>query len=199
MVRKKLFYTPNSPYARVARVAARQSGLAGHIEEVEAKTRDKTSWYFQVTPLARVPVLVDGDILLADTRDICAHFDELTGSTRWFPKETHQARYSRHIACGFLDGVAVWLREKARPDGQKSAPVMHYEEHRARTALQWLETRWNPVETMDFTALVLACAIEIAIDRGMGGDWENLAPKTMDWAARKAADPDMRATKPLPL
>lgn len=199
MIRKKLFYTPNSPYARIARVAARQSGLADQIEEVEARTRDKASWYFKVTPLARVPVLVDGDVLLADTRDICAHFDALTGSTRWFPKETAETRYFRHIACGFLDGVAVWLREKARPDGQKSEAVMRYEEHRARSALQWLETHWNPVETIDFTALVIACAIEIALDRGMGGAWGKLAPKTIDWAARKAADPDMRATKPLPL
>jgi glutathione S-transferase len=199
MIRKKLFFTPNSPYARVARVASRKSGLVDQVEEIEAKTRDKTTWYFEVTPLARVPVFVDDDVLLADTRDICSYFDELTESTRWFPKETHEARYSRHIACGFLDGVAVWLRESSRPEGQKSEPVMRYEEHRARTALQWLETRWNPVEDMDFTALVLACAIEIANDRGLGGDWEKLAPKTMDWAAQKAGDPDMRATKPLPL
>ena len=199
MVRKKLYYTPNSPYARVARVAVRKSGLIDQVEEIEAKTRDKATSYFDVTPLARVPVFIDGVVQLADTRDICAYLDEITGNARWFSKESHEARYLRHITCGFLDGVAVWLRENSRQEGHQSEPIMHYEEHRALYTLKWLETHWKPVENMDFTALVLACAIQISIDRGLGGDWQKLAPKCTAWALRKTNDPDMLDTKPLPL
>ncbi|MCP4048534.1 MAG: hypothetical protein GY732_21355 [Gammaproteobacteria bacterium] len=56
MTRKKLYFTPNSPYARIARVAARESGLIDQIDEIEVVTRDEATWYFEITPLARVPV-----------------------------------------------------------------------------------------------------------------------------------------------
>ena len=64
----RLYYTANSPYARMARVAARESGLADRIEEIEAVTRAAGSPHFAVTPLARVPVLVDGAATLAAMR-----------------------------------------------------------------------------------------------------------------------------------
>jgi glutathione S-transferase len=194
----RLYYTPNSPYARIARVAARESGLIARIEEIEARTREAGTPHFQVTPLARVPVLVDGAVTLADTRDICGYFDELTGEARWLPEEDPQARYLRHVATGFLDGVAVWLRENARPPGQRSDPVMRYEEHRAERVLAFLETHFSAEDAAGFTALALACAVGIARDRGMGGDWRALAPRVLHWAERRAEAPAMRDTVFLP-
>ena len=195
----RLYYTANSPYARMARVAARESGLADRIEEIEAVTRAAGSSHFAVTPLARVPVLVDGAATLADTRDICAHFDRITGAARWFPDEDSDARYLRHVVTGFLDGVAVWLRENGRPDGRRSEPVMRYEEHRSRQVLGWLEPRWAGRQAEDFTALALVCAVDIAVDRGMAADWAEVAPGVMAWSARRAGVPAMRETAPLPL
>ena len=118
MSRIRLYYTPNSPYARIARVAARESGLIDTVDEIVAITRSPDSSLFAISPLARVPVLVDGTTTLADTRDICGYFDGLTGLAQWCPDESSDARYLRHVTTGFLDGVAVWLRENARPDGQ---------------------------------------------------------------------------------
>lgn len=194
----RLYYTPNSPYARIARVAARESGLIARIEEIEATTREAGTPHFQVTPLARVPVLVHGVVKLADTRDICVYFDEVTGAARWLSDEDAQARYLRHIVTGFLDGVAVWLRERARPDDQRSDPVMRYEEHRARQVLAFLETNFGTEGAGGFTALALACAVDIARDRSMGGDWPAIAPRILDRAARRAETPAMRATAFLP-
>ena len=199
MTGKKLYYTPNSPYSRIARVAARESGLIDGVEEIEATTRDAKTSYFEVTPLARVPVLVDGAVMLAETRDICAYFDELTGKAQWFPKEDHETRYLRHIVSGFLDGIAVWVRENYRPEGQKSEPVKAYEDHRARQALAWLEAHWQPGSQKSYTDLVLACAIDIAIDRGLGRSWEAVAPKAIDWARCEAMEPAMRVTAPRPV
>lgn len=194
----KLYYTPNSPYSRVTRVAARESGLIDRIEEIEAHTRAVDTGYFEVTPLARVPVLVEQDRRLADTRDICARFDEISGQVRWCPDETAQDRFLRHVVCGFLDGVAVWLRENARPDGERSRAVMHYEEHRAKRVLTWLEPRWD-TDRRDYVALVLACAVEIALDRGMETGSETVAPALVRWVQQRAGETAMRETAPQPL
>ncbi len=194
----KLYYTPNSPYARIARVAALESGLANRVEFIQAKTRDPETDFFEITPLARVPALTDNGVLIADTRDICAHFDRVTGTPVWLPPETPATRTLRHVAVGFLDGVAVWLRENARCHGEKSAAVMRYEEHRARHALLWLDRNAHPPEPLDFTSLCLVCAIDIGLKRGMGADWGKLAPGLIGWATTTAQRPSMRATAPGP-
>ena len=195
----KLWYTPNSPYARIARVALRESGLRGRVDEVEAKTRDAGSGYFHVTPLARVPYLEDGNARFSDTRDICAHFDAVEGQARWLPPEDDATRFLRHVAVGFLDGVAVWLRENARREGQKSQPMMAYEAARARRVLDWLEPRWQGEGRWDFTALTLACAVDIGLDRGMGRDWIDVAPGLVSWAKDRAGCPFMQETAPGPV
>ncbi len=194
----ELYYTPNSPYARISRVAARMSGLVDQITEIEAKTRDVNTSYFEIAPLARVPMLQDGETRLADTRDICAYFDQKAGRKQWFPDETVETTYMRHIAFGFLDGVAVWLRENARPVGQSSEPVLAYETFRAGQVLTWLEVQWTAPATVDFTALTIACTLDIAIDRGMDVDWSANAPTILNWVQRFAHEPDMQSTRPLP-
>ncbi|WP_306005617.1 glutathione S-transferase family protein [Aquicoccus porphyridii] len=187
----RLYFTPNSPYARITRVALRESGLRTRVEEIGVATRDPATALFEVTPLARVPVLEDGSVVLADTRDICAHFDLLENRARWFPQEDDATRFLRHVVSGFLDGVAVWLREKARPDGERSDPVMRYEEHRAVRVLRWRdEGRW------DYCALVLACALDIAQRRGMAKGWHEIAPELVAWATTRAGDPFMVETAP---
>ncbi|MCT4608257.1 MAG: glutathione S-transferase family protein [Pelagimonas sp.] len=194
----QLYYTPNSPYARVARVAARISGL-DQVTEIEAKTRQANTEFFQITPLARVPTLVDGDTVVAETRDICAYFDQITGVPRWLPPEDETTRFQRHVLCGLMDGVAVWLRENGRPDGQKSTPVIAYEEHRAERILTWIETQYTPPPDLTYAALVLACTVDIALDRGMGTAWANHAPKTVEWAQAQSERPEMHATRFQPL
>ncbi|MDU8929282.1 glutathione S-transferase family protein [Alisedimentitalea sp. MJ-SS2] len=194
----KLYYTPNSPYARIARVALRESGLRSRVDEFEATTRDAGSGYFDVTPLAKVPYLKDGAARFSNSRDICAHFDVLEGRDRWLPPEDDDARFLRHVVTGFLDGVAVWLRENVRPEGQKSAPVMAYEVARARRVLEWLEPRWQGEGRWDFTALTLACAIDIGLRRQMDNKWAGVAPGVVGWARARAGCPFMQETAPGP-
>lgn len=137
---------------------------------------------------------------IADTRDIAAHFDARSGCVRWLPPEDATARLERNVATGFLDGVAVWLRENGRVPGEKSQAVMAYEALRARRALVWLEASGIAAQDRwDFTALTLACAAGIATSRGMAVDWPAIAPRLMNWAAQQMQRPSMQATAPLPL
>lgn len=49
----KLFYASGSPYARIARVAVRELGLSGTIEEFEVTLRDPASALLPHNPGAR--------------------------------------------------------------------------------------------------------------------------------------------------
>jgi len=88
----RLYITPTSPYARITRVALIEDGLSDTIEVINVTTRARDTDYFNITPLARVPALVDGDTLIADTRDICAHFDSITKTARWCLPDSTTAR-----------------------------------------------------------------------------------------------------------
>ena len=66
----KLFYTPNSPYARVARVIALEIGLA--MDFVQVEVRDTVDELLHYNPAAKVPTLeLDDGVVLSDTRLIC--------------------------------------------------------------------------------------------------------------------------------
>ncbi|HEX6609481.1 MAG TPA: glutathione S-transferase N-terminal domain-containing protein, partial [Hyphomicrobiaceae bacterium] len=123
----KLYITTTSPYARLARMAVLEKGLADKVEVVEAKTRTPGSPYYEINPSGRVPCLVrdDGQIM-EDSQLICAWLDRLDGKRRLAPDyETGDWAYGR-LECharSMLDGIAVWAREVRRPDGEKSPGI----------------------------------------------------------------------------
>ena len=82
---------------------------------------------------------------------------------------------------------------------KRSDPVMRYEEKRAERVLHWLESRWPEKPPWNLTALTLACAVDIACDRGMGSNWAGIAPQVITWVKAQAALPAMRETAPGPV
>jgi len=56
----KLYITPGSPYARIARVVILEKGLKGRVEIVVAQTRLADSPYYKINPSGRVPYLMAG-------------------------------------------------------------------------------------------------------------------------------------------
>ena len=51
----KLYITPGSPYARMARIVVFEKGLNDRVETLVAKTRAPGSPYYAVNPSGRVP------------------------------------------------------------------------------------------------------------------------------------------------
>ncbi|SRR5579883_177985 len=72
----KLFYTPNSPYARVARVAALELNLGERIEMQACTVRQADSDLLNYNPTGKVPTLeTDDGFILSETRIICAYLN----------------------------------------------------------------------------------------------------------------------------
>jgi glutathione S-transferase len=77
----RLYITPGSPYARIARIMVLEKGLENRIEIVVARTRTMDSPYYRINPSGRVPYLVrDDGVGLEESAVVCRYLDHLDGN-----------------------------------------------------------------------------------------------------------------------
>jgi glutathione S-transferase len=170
----KLYVTYGSPYARLARIIVIEKALEERVEIVEAKTRTPGSPYYQINPSGRVPYLVDDSGAgMEDSQLICAYLDALDGNPRF-----HGALHASNLAYRRLefaarsmcDGIAVWGREMARPENERSSTALAHEAGRAQRMADFFEVRMtDPLlqGTPGIAHLILAVAVEMASKRGL--------------------------------
>ncbi|TMH74435.1 MAG: glutathione S-transferase, partial [Betaproteobacteria bacterium] len=107
----KLYITPGSPYARMARIVVLEKGLERRVEIIAAQTRVADSPYYRINPSGRVPYLVrDDGVGLEESAVICAYLDHLDGTPAFDPPPGEQgwdARRLEALARSMLDGLAV--------------------------------------------------------------------------------------------
>ncbi len=181
----KLYVTRGSPYARLARIIVIEKTLEDRIELIEAKTRTAGSPYYQINPSGRVPYLVDDSgVGMEDSQLICAYLDALDGNPQFHsvPHASDLAyRRLEFAARGMCDGIAVWGREMARPENERSPTTLAHEATRAQRMADFFEGRMSDplmLGTPGMAHLILAVAIEMARKRGLGdltGDRARLA------------------------
>jgi glutathione S-transferase len=112
----KIYGTPTSPYTRIARIAAAEFGLDYEFHDL--RWRVSPVELFKVNPIGRVPLLVDGDRQIADSRIIWAYLEErpnargheslrpLGGSHRWDEENIVLQIYATLEATMVLRGMA---------------------------------------------------------------------------------------------
>ena len=77
----KLYITPASPYARMARIVVIEKGLESRVEIIAAQTRRTDSPYYKINPSGRVPYLIrDDGVGLEESAVICAYLDHVDGN-----------------------------------------------------------------------------------------------------------------------
>src|SRR5215469_12313305 len=175
MAHMKLYVTYGSPYARLARIIVIEKALEDRVEIIEAKTRTPGSPYYQINPSGRVPYLIDdAGVGMEDSQLICAYLDGLDGKPR-FHSEPHTSdrAYLRleFAARSMCDGIAVWGREMARPEIERSPTTLAHEAARARRMADFFEARiTDPLleGSPSMAPLIIAVAIEMARTRGLG-------------------------------
>jgi glutathione S-transferase len=196
----KLYVTPGSPYARLARIVVAEKGLEDRVEIIEAKTRTRGSPYYQVNPSGRVPYLVDdAGIGMEDSQIICAYLDELDGK----PKFQHALfesdwayRRLEASARSMCEGICVWVREMHRPEAERSPTALAHETARSQRMADLFEARMSDPLLQGaprMAHLILAVSVDIARYRGLG-DLTNGRPQLAGWMRRISDLPGMRAT-----
>jgi len=198
----KLYVTPGSPYARMARIVVLEKGLASRVETVAAKTRTADSPYYSINPSGRVPYLVrDDGVGMEESALICAYLDHLDGAPAFdLPAgdRSWEARRLEALARSMLDGLSVWGREILRPANERSPGVIQHETDRARRmADAWEREIEHPIMrgALNMVQITLACALGLEA-RNPGFRWRAGHPKLSAWFDRVAARPSFAATAP---
>jgi glutathione S-transferase len=198
----KLYITPGSPYARMARIVVLEKGLESRVETVIAKTRAPGSPYYAINPSGRVPYLLREDgVGLEESALICAYLDHLDGKPALEPPreaEPWEARRLEALARSMLDGLSVWGREILRPESERSPGVIQHETDRAqRMADLWEREIGHPLmrSPLNMIQITLACALGLEA-RNPGFRWRAGRPRLSQWFDRIAARPSFTATAP---
>ena len=198
----KLYVTPGSPYARMARIVMLEKKLESRVEVILAKTRTADSTYYAISTSGRVPYLVcDDGRGFEESAVICAYLDHLDGKPAFdLPggDQVWEARRLEASARSLVDGLSVWNREMARPKNEQSPGVVEHEKARAlRMVERWDKEIGHPWMHGDFNIaqLTLACALGLEA-RNPGFRWRPNHPKLVEWFTRIAARPSFVATVP---
>ncbi len=198
----KLYITPGSPYARMARILILEKGLEDRVEIIPAKTRAAGSPYYTINPSGRVPYLVGDDgVGLEESALICERLDRLDGRPILdIPAggSTWEARRLEALARSMLDGLAVWSREILRPANEQSPTVIRHELDRSiRMTDRWESEIGHRVMrgAFNLAQLTLACALGLE-SRIPDFRWRPEHPKLRGWFDPIAARPSFTATAP---
>lgn len=198
----KLYITPGSPYARMARIVVLEKGLQDRVETVVARTRVTDSPYYGINPSGRVPYLVREDgVGLEESALICAYLDHLDGKPAFdLPggAQSWEARRLEALARSMMDGLAVWSREILRPENERSPGVIQHETDRARRMVEvWEREIDHPLMrgALNMIQLTLACALGLEA-RIPGFLWRPGHSELSKWFERIASRPSFAATAP---
>ncbi len=198
----KLYVTPGSPYARMARIVVLEKGLQDRVEVVVAKTRAADSPYYGVNPSGRVPYLVREDgVGMEESALICAYLDHLDGKPAFDvfgDDRSWEARRLEALARSMLDGLSVWGREITRPENERSPKVIEHETDRARRMADlWEREIGRPLMRgpLNMVQVTLACALGLEA-RNPGFRWRPGHSKLSAWFDQVAARPSFAATAP---
>ena len=198
----KLYITPPSPYARMARIVIIEKELESRVEIIIAQTRRTDSPYYKINPSGRVPYLVcDDGVGLEESALICAYLDQLDGKPLFDLPTGDQAWEARRLeamARSMLDGLTVWGREITRPKNEQSPTIVRHEGDRSKRMVDlWEREIDHPLmhRPLNMAQLTLACALGFE-PRLPDFHWRPGHPKLCEWFAPIAARPSFAATVP---
>lgn len=196
----KLYATPGSPYARMARIVVIEKGLTERVEIIFAQTRRADSPYYGINPSGRVPCLVcDDGVCLEESALICDYLDRLDGKPMFrLPagEGEWEARRLEAHARSMTDGIAVWGRELSRPPNERSPSVIEHEADRSRRMAGLWEREIGHAlmrGPLNMPQLTLACGLGMEA-RNRDLDWRSGHPQLCAWFDAFARRPSFVAT-----
>ncbi len=191
----QLYYTPFSPYARVTRIVALI--LGSDVRLVETAVREDATDLLAVNPAAKVPSLLLADgVTLSEMRLICEHLATLAQQPLLAPVGDPVERGWEGLCSGFLDGVAVWVREARRPPQAQSAATIALERARCARCLAYFEQHWHcEPRAPAYADIVLACTLDLIRNCALR-DWESAHPRMSAWLAGLITEAPFQQTAP---
>ena len=198
----KLFYTPNSPYARIARLALIEAGIAASVEHIVALNRQDDNPVLDFSPVGRVPTLVDGGLVITEARNVVDYIAAKSGCTAMRAPSAGDwtAVGQEGLILGFLEGIAFRVRENRRGE-MMSADLIEVEIKRCERCLTALNAEalsgmLQPFPV--FRSMALASALDLMDLHCFAPQWQSRFPDLWVWFEALAQRPSMQETRPLP-
>jgi glutathione S-transferase len=200
----QLYYTPNSPYARKARIIILELDLASRVKDVII-TLPAEDRFRAINPLGKIPALVlnDGSVIY-DSPVICEYLDEL-GNGKFVPRarllHDAQGRWRaltlQALGDGLADATVRRNQERRLPADKRSTEVVDRQTKAIESAFAALErnvARFPSEPTIG--EIAVACAIGYLDLRVPEDGWRDRYPRLARWLAEFSLRPSVAATKP---
>lgn len=197
----KLIYSGASPYARKARAAAIETGLADRIEMLEINPWADPDGYRDINPVGKVPALVRDDGPALYQSNVVCEFLDAHGATKIYP-DSGPARWTalRQLAAadGILDASVLIRMEGMFHEGESaSQKLIDRQELSVDEALKQLEGEAADLEgPVTIGQIAVACALGYRDFRFADKDWRSAHPKLAAWYAGFAKRPSIARTDP---
>jgi len=191
----RLFNTARSPFGRKVRIILAEKDLA--FEEVSVDLQDRSPEFAAVSPLGKVPVLVDGDTAIFDSTVVVEYLEDAFPNPPMFGVGVRQRLVHRtldelgdHIA----DQAVLAFYAKQRGDDPAAAQAFV----RIGKALTELERRasgdgWTAHFGIGDAAVISACGYLVLRH---GADALAPFPALRAWLEASADRPSVRASVP---
>lgn len=197
-----------SPYVRKVLVALAIKGIAHEVDPITPFYGNDE--FSKLSPLRRIPLLIDGDLVINDSTIICEYLDEVHPEPPLMPRnpaDRAKARWLEEFADSRLGDLTIWrlfFRKvvsprvfKTEPDAEDLARVTDVE---LPAALDWIESQAPDAGFLFgqvcIGEIALACFFRNASIAGWEIDparW----PKAAAWVKRVQTIPEFAATMPM--
>ena len=196
----KLFSTPNSPFSRVARIAIHELDLSDQVKIEFVTVRDSESELLRYGPLGKVPALQIGSDLFSDTRIVVNMLEFASSRARLTAKNGNASDLAFEGFClGFLESIAVWIRESRRKPELISQSLLQVEKDRAIRCVKHLDQFEECLtSSLSLASIAVACALDLAQRRLDFNEVEKY-PKLSEWFHEITKRQSFQMTEPLPI
>jgi glutathione S-transferase len=202
----QLYYSPNSPYARKARIIIHELDLESRVQETIVSLPADVK-FRAVNPLGKIPALVldDGSVIY-DSPVICEYLDDL-GQGKFFPRagffREAQGRWRaltlQALGDGLADAVVRRNQELRLPEDKRSAELIERQTAAIEAAFAVADraaAKFPAEPTIGEVAI--ACAIGYLDLRAPHDGWRDRCKQLARWLDRFSQRPSAQATKPPP-
>ena len=143
----RLYYSPASPFAAKARMAASHCGIT--IDSVKTDTSAEPEELIEANPLGKIPALVlDNGQTIFDSSVICDYFDKISGNQLqpqtvegWQTAKVYEAAVD-----GTIDALILTVYEvRFRPDDKRHQPWVDKQMRKANRGVAYLEAHLDGI------------------------------------------------------
>lgn len=196
----KLFSTPNSPFSRIARIAIHELGLSDQVEVQFVTVRDSKSELLKYGPLGKVPALLINEDLFSETRIVINMLESVAeSSSLTADNEDRQAIAFEGFCIGFLESIAVWIREARRKHELISEELLDVEKARAIRCVNYISQNIGYLtNSLSLASIAVACALDLA-NRRLGFNEYEKHQDLYEWLQQVTERKSFKNTEPLPI